>query len=198
MAILLCAGSVALLLGVVAPLTSLVPISETMREMLKSLGDHKGVPTFIYFVIAAPLFEELIFRGIMLDGLLKRIKPAIAILVSSLLFGVVHLNAPQFITGTVMGCFLGWVYMRSGSVGACILIHMAANFSGFIMRFFVDFDAANGKQTGILDTYGGGTTGFLLANGTLVTIFVVSTLLLRAEFNKNGFDNTLQRDITTG
>jgi uncharacterized protein len=197
-AALVTVGSIALLLGVVSPLTSLVPLSDRMRDVLKTLGSQNGVATFTYFVIAAPVFEELIFRGIMLDGLLSRIRPMTAILVSSLLFGVVHLNAPQFITGTVMGFFLGWVYLRSRSVGACILIHMAANLSGFMMRFFVDLDAADGEHTGLLDAYGGGLIGLLFVNATLIGVFVICVWMLRAEFNKIEYRQRCNGDMPTG
>ena len=60
---------------------------------------------------------------------------------------------------------------------------MAANFSAFVVRFFINSEV-DGEQAGILDTYGGTLSGFLLVNSTLVTIFVASVLFLRAEFNK--------------
>lgn len=43
-------------------------------------------------VIAAPVLEELIFRGMMLEGLLKKYSPVTSIIISSILFGVAHLN----------------------------------------------------------------------------------------------------------
>ena len=141
-------GSIALLFGVVGPIQGLIPMPEAIKENLQAAVGATGWPTFVYFVLAAPLLEELIFRGIMLDGLLKRYKPLTSIVISSLLFGLVHLNPWQFVTGFVIGCFLGWVYYRTGSVGACILIHMSANFSGYVLRLFLKFDTDAGQQGG--------------------------------------------------
>ena len=138
-------GSIALLFGVIAPIQSLIPIPEAMQATFRAAMGATGWSTFVYFVLAAPLLEELIFRGIMLDGLLKRYGPLTSIIVSSLLFGLAHLNPWQFVTGFVIGCFLGWVYLRSGSVGACIVIHMAANFSGFVLRIYLKFASGAGS-----------------------------------------------------
>jgi uncharacterized protein len=177
-------GSIALLFGVVAPIQSLIPMPESMQQSLRTAVGATGLPTFAYFVLAAPLLEELIFRGIMLDGLLKQYKPFTSIVISSLLFGFVHLNPWQFVTGFVMGCLLGWVYFRSGSVGACILIHMSANFSGYLCRLFVDFDAPGNQQGGIVDAYGGSVARLVAVHATLLIVFTTSVLFLRHEFDK--------------
>ena len=148
-------GSVTLLFGVAAPLAGLIPMPEQGEKAMRSLGSQTGPFTLLYFVLAAPILEELIFRGVMLDGLLRRYKPLTAVLVSSLLFGLAHLNPWQFVTGFVLGCFLGWVYFRTGSVVACIVIHMSANFSGYLMRFLIDFEANGGGQGGANESPGG-------------------------------------------
>ena len=65
---------------------------EMMREMVLEMASDQGLLMFIALVIAAPILEELIFRGIMLDGLLRIYSPTKAVIVSSLLFGLIHLN----------------------------------------------------------------------------------------------------------
>ena len=179
-AALVSVASVALLFGVVAPITACIPMSETMENMVRAMGTMRGWPTFLYFVIAAPVLEELIFRGIILDGLLKRYPTWTAIFVSSLLFGLVHMNLPQFITGFVLGGLMGWVYHRTSSVGACILIHMAANLSGYILRFFIGDDWGV-RDVGVIESYGGWTL-FLAQIGALIALFAACVGLLRREF----------------
>ena len=176
-------GSIALLYGVVAPISNLIPMPVAMQENLQAAVGATGWPTFVYFVLAAPLLEELIFRGIILDGLLKRYKPFTSIVISSLLFGLVHLNPWQFVTGFVIGCFLGWVYYRSGSVGACILIHMAANFSGYVLRLFFKFNMDADQQGGMLDFSGGLTPGYIALSAMLWLVFAASVYRLRREFD---------------
>jgi hypothetical protein len=92
----------------------------------------------------------------MLDGLLSRYRPFTSILVSSLLFGLMHLNPRQFGPTFIAGCFLGWVYLRCRSVLACILIHITNNITVFLKNFLVTFDADWARQYGILDAQEGG------------------------------------------
>jgi hypothetical protein len=112
-------------------------------------------PTISESARGGSFFRWLLAACIMLDGLLKRYKPVTSIIISSLLFGFVHLNPWQFVTGFVFGSFLGWVYFRSGSIAACILIHMSANFSGYLCRLFGVFDSRD-QNGGIFANYGRG------------------------------------------
>lgn len=132
-------GSLALLFGVAAPLSALIPMPEAMKGSMQSAVGATGILTFIYFVLAAPILEELTFRGMMLDGLLRKYQPTKAIVVSAFFFGLVHLNPWQFVTGFILGCYLGWVYLRTASVSACIVIHMSANLSGYALRLYLRF-----------------------------------------------------------
>ncbi|MDZ4658601.1 MAG: type II CAAX endopeptidase family protein [Bythopirellula sp.] len=175
-------GSVALLLRVVGPIASLIPMPDEIGEALRGAGEQTGAATFAFLVLAAPIIEELIFRGIMLDGLLKRYRPLTAILVSSVAFGLVHLNPWQFVTGVVLGIFMGWVYYRSRSVGACILIHMAANFTAFVMRLVFDFNSFTPTQD-FFATYGG-RNQFVVITGMFLGVIALSVLFLRREFDK--------------
>lgn len=102
-------GTVGLLFGVISPISSLIPMPESIKAVLRSALGDTGPFTFVCFVVAAPVLEELIFRGIMLDGLLRRYGSLKSILISSFMFGLVHLNPWQFVTGFVLGCFMGWV-----------------------------------------------------------------------------------------
>jgi uncharacterized protein len=176
-------GTVSLLFGVIAPIQSLIPMPEAAEAMFREAASATGWSTFAYFVLAAPLLEELIFRGIMLDGLLKRYRPLTSIIVSSLLFGLAHLNPWQFVTGFVIGCFLGWVYLRTGSVGACIVIHMAANFSGYVLRMYLQYAADTDQQGGVVDVTGEMTRGYLAFSALLCLVFASSVYWLRREFD---------------
>lgn len=174
-------AAIVLLMGVVGPITSLIPIPESFKKALIGLVSRRGVFTFMLMVIAAPVLEEFIFRGIILDGLLKRYSPTKSILVSSLLFGLVHLNPWQFITGFIIGIFSGWVYYRTRSLSFSIIIHAAANLTGFLMRFFIDVDSS--MNASLLDMYGGLINLILVIAGS-VLIVSVCVYFLRKEFER--------------
>jgi membrane protease YdiL (CAAX protease family) len=178
---LLFVSSTAILWGVVEPLGSLIPLSESMKGVLRDAAGETGVFTFIYFILAAPVMEELLFRGIMLDGLLKRYRPLTAILMTSLIFGIVHLNPYQFVIGFVLGVLLGWVYLRTGSVAQCIVIHMSANLSGYVARFFIDPEQLD--HMSVFTIYGGGTVRFVLVLVGLLIVAAVSLAQLKQDFD---------------
>lgn len=68
-------GTIALLFGIITPIISLIPMPQILKEAFMAMGSQKGIFTFALLVIAAPILEELIFRGIILDGLLKIYSP---------------------------------------------------------------------------------------------------------------------------
>lgn len=78
-------------------------------------------------VVIGPVAEELIFRGLIYNRLRHYVKVPLAILLSSLLFGIYHGNMIQFIYTTLMGILLAIYYEKSGGLLACIIAHMAMN-----------------------------------------------------------------------
>jgi glutamate-5-semialdehyde dehydrogenase len=86
-------------------------------------------------VVIAPLTEEIIFRGVILRGLLGRWRPWIAITASALLFALMHLNPAQTPVALILGLLLGWVYARTRSLGLCILGHALNNAASYPIEF---------------------------------------------------------------
>ena len=76
--------------------------------------------------------EEILFRGIILEGLLHRYKPNAAIVFSSLLFSLAHFNPWQGLVTFFAGLFLGWIYTRTRSLVPCMLIHFVNNAQGYL------------------------------------------------------------------
>lgn len=159
-------GTLALVYGVISPVGNLIPMSDTIKEMFMEFANLKGLPGFIMFVVAAPVLEEIIFRGIILDGLLKKYSPQKAILISSLLFGIVHLNPWQFVTAMVLGVFMGWVYYHTKSLLATIIIHATANFNAFALGYFIDMEAQMDQS--LIETYGGLTMAIITIVGCVL------------------------------
>lgn len=174
-------AAVALLFGLIFPITNLIPIPESIKQVFLSFSNQTGIFAFILMVFAAPILEELIFRAIILDGLLKKYTPITAIIVSSFLFGLVHLNPWQFVTGFVIGIFSGWVYYRTQSISYSIIIHATANFSGYLVRYFVDMDSTMDKT--LTELYGG-LLNLVLAICGSVLLVLVCIYFLNKEFAK--------------
>lgn len=100
-----------------------------------SLGDTLDVPFWLSMlttVICAPLFEELIFRKLIMDRMLPHGELA-AIVVSSLLFGAFHGNFYQFFYAAMLGLLLAFVYARTGNFWNGVFLHMVINFFGGVV-----------------------------------------------------------------
>lgn len=84
---------------------------------------------FVISVVCAPIFEELIFRKILLD----RVKPfgdRAAILYSALAFGLYHMNLYQFFYAAALGAIFAYAALRTGNIKISIALHMLLNFFG--------------------------------------------------------------------
>lgn len=115
------------------------PISEEDIELiLKSSNDIELIITMGLFVIQtiiiAPIFEELFFRGIVFKGMIKKYsnKPIKAIIFSSIIFGVVHMNIPQGINAFIAGVILASLYYYTKNIKLSIFAHFINNFLVFI------------------------------------------------------------------
>ena len=87
-----------------------------------------GIAGALNACIFGPLIEEICFRGIVLDGLLKmRCRPWLAILLSSLLFALLHGLGANFVTALLFGILVGWLYWRTGSIIPGLIIHVTNN-----------------------------------------------------------------------
>lgn len=99
------------------------------------------VPTLIAVGIVGPIFEELLFRGLLFGELRKLTHIRVALVIQALLFGIYHLNAVQGSYAFVIGLLLGFVYYRSGSILAPIIVHITVNSSSVLLEQFVPANA---------------------------------------------------------
>ena len=108
--------------------TSAFPLSDSERALFERLGDDDLATTLLGCVIA-PVVEEMLFRGVILRGFLRRYEHRHAIWGSAALFGLAHLNIYQFVAALLLGAVSGWLYERSRSLVPCIALHATYNTS---------------------------------------------------------------------
>ncbi len=146
-------GVVATLLGIFALdlLTELLAIPNLMAEqMLGLLSNPWGV---VAVALAAPLGEEMLFRwGIMGHLMHRGMGAMMAIIVSALLFGIIHINPAQVFFATLTGILLGLLYWRSGSVVLPILVHILNNGTACLQVWLMGDEALTFSM---VDTLGG-------------------------------------------
>ena len=114
--------------ALIGALQQVFPLSSWEEQAFASML-APTLPALVATCLLAPLFEEMMFRGILLAGFLKRYPRGLAIAYSALFFGAAHLNIYQFFLAFLLGLVQGWLYERSRSLLPCIALHAAVNAS---------------------------------------------------------------------
>ncbi len=176
------------------PVTTLIPIPEKIQKIFDMLST-RDVWTFIMVGITGPILEELLFRGLILDGFLNRYKPGKAIFWSAFLFGLFHLNPWQFIPGFMIGLLLGYIYLKTRSLTTAILMHIVNNTFSYLIMFFYGKDINSFED---IFTEPGDYYTFLAAG---IIIFAASLMILYKILNRNPVKKfqeikTTSRDIS--
>ena len=113
---------------VIEPVSMLLPeMSEAMKAAMEMMLNGPIWIILISVSIFAPFFEEWLCRGIILRGLLKKVKPGWAIVISAAIFGLIHGNLWQAIPAFIIGVILGYVYYKTGSLKLTMLMHCVNN-----------------------------------------------------------------------
>lgn len=113
--------------------------AQILIPMLKTAGIPIYMPTVetggtwmrtamlvLYSCLIAPVTEELLLRGVVLKNL-SRVSQRFGILLSALLFGIMHENLAQFLFTFPLGILLGYITVRHNSLTPAIFVHIAVN-----------------------------------------------------------------------
>lgn len=110
------------------------------------LGASQSPLYILSAILIGPIVEEFIFRGVFLNGLLKRYSAWFSIISISLFFGLLHfdysmvqlqqdisIQVVNFTQAFILGIILGFVFWKTGSITPPILLHFLANFITLIV-----------------------------------------------------------------
>ncbi|WP_078382373.1 CPBP family intramembrane glutamic endopeptidase [Sutcliffiella halmapala] len=101
------------------------PGSENTQQIM---GFVTATPIMIFAItIAGPILEEVIFRKIIFGSLYKRFNFAVGLIVSSLLFAVVHQDFSHLLIYFVMGAIFAFLYVKTNRIIVPIIAHVAMN-----------------------------------------------------------------------
>ncbi|MCD7731551.1 MAG: CPBP family intramembrane metalloprotease [Oscillospiraceae bacterium] len=111
------------------------------------------IPLYLYACLLGPLLEELLYRGVLLQGL-RKYNERFAIVISALIFGLMHQNYQQFIFAFSLGLILGAITLKSESIIPSLVTHIIANTTGVLIDLAMqcaDYEAYEKVATGSLD-----------------------------------------------
>lgn len=101
-------------------------------------GDVLKMPMWVMILsigILGPLVEEIVFRGVILQSYQRTGRIVGSILLSSVLFGMMHMNFNQFAYGAVMGIMLALLYEATGTITASFIAHATFNTIEVVMMY---------------------------------------------------------------
>jgi hypothetical protein len=105
--------------------------SQFMKVMIGANRNPWG--GFVAGAIVIPFAEEILYRGLILYGFLKRFGARKAIALSAFLFALMHGNPWQFVPALLIAVVLAWCLVRTGSLIPCLFGHMANNAIAYIL-----------------------------------------------------------------
>lgn len=107
------------------------PLPDSIRELMARIFDPAQKISLGYilvaFAVAPAICEEITFRGFILSGFHRHGRTGLAIALSSVAFGVMHMIPQQVFNAALLGLVLGFLAIRSGSLFPPVLFHLVFN-----------------------------------------------------------------------
>jgi len=107
-----------------------IGVEAGVQDVLEAfMDDAEGQRSFLVWVLAVglvPFCEEVMFRGLLFGALRRRVSPAAAIALSSLVFGLAH-GGVALLPTAALGALFCWLYERTGSLVVPTLSHALHN-----------------------------------------------------------------------
>lgn len=142
---------------------------ENYAGLMESLMNSPFYIMFLAIAISAPLFEEVIMRGIILNDFRKVTPLWLAILIQAIVFGIMHFNIVQGTYAAVLGVVLGLIYVVYNSLWMPIIFHFGFNLTSLLL------DSVFGEEFTVL---GIGLIGLI---GSIVVIYTMK-MIYNTEF----------------
>lgn len=106
---------------------NLSSVDASYTETMKAMYSAPLIVQILCLAVLVPISEEYVFRGLFFKRLESGTTFVYAMLYSSFVFGILHMNLVQMIYGFILGMMLAYVYEKYGSLKAPILAHMVMN-----------------------------------------------------------------------
>jgi membrane protease YdiL (CAAX protease family) len=152
----------------------IIPAPAWFWELFNKIfeNDYGWWGAFMKVAVIAPVVEELIFRGIILQGLRKNYNAFVSVVMSALLFALFHLNPWQFPATFVLGLLLGWIMIRTNNIILSILGHSINNF--LVLLTITYWDKISSHAIYLMENENLRLTGALVVIFSVILIYLTS------------------------
>ena len=123
------------LLQRIAPLEGFFQTYAQSMDFLTLTHDPRQM--ILLMGIVVPVYEEVLFRGLVFSEFAKMAPLRAAIVAQALIFGIWHATLVQGFYAFTLGLLLGWLYWRFRSVWASIAVHCGFNMASFLLLWFL-------------------------------------------------------------
>ena len=117
---------------------SMLFVDNAVTDMSGQVLEYPFPVMLFMMAVFGPVCEELVFRGILYRGYLKSGNALKAVLLSSLLFGLIHMNFNQAPYAFALGVAMALLMEATGSLLAPILMHMVFNAQSVVLMYVYD------------------------------------------------------------
>ncbi len=115
-------------------ITGFINSSESYQNVAASQYNVSLIVGLVLYGVVSPFVEEVIFRGFLYGRMKVYMKWYVALILSSLLFGIYHGNLVQGVYGFIMGLFFGLVYEKYKNFYLAVVMHGIANLVAFYIQ----------------------------------------------------------------
>ena len=123
---------------------------QNVMEAIAPSSFSAGVVTLIFTAFFAPIFEEIIYRHLLLRSL-KPIGDTPAIIISALVFGLAHGNFDQFAYAFLSGIIFGLMAVRYNTIIPGMVLHLINNFFVTVITYQKQLTGIGGLWDGLVD-----------------------------------------------
>ncbi len=161
------------------PLSSLLnAISMLFAEnsvigLTQEMSSYPAWVTWLFVGLIGPVSEELVCRGLIYESYKKSVSPLKAMVISALIFGLLHMNFNQMPYAFALGILLVLVKEATGSMLAPILFHVVFNTQSVVAMYLIPEDLLRQSEALMQNN----SQDLLLSISVLLIAALVSTTL---------------------
>ncbi len=165
-------------------------MSEMMEETIATVAPYEIVLNFIVMSVVPAFCEEFLFRGAILSNL-RPFGRTNAVIISAVLFALMHQNAGQLLYTFAAGIVLGLVYEYTGSIWNCTILHLLNNFVSVVQTAIL---AKHGETEYAVTLITVMEVGIYLVGAISIGILVYKHFSKRQTLEDGVFEKTLPAD----
>ncbi len=177
-----------------ATATNLLPaVQESQKDYMEQYeaiqrANPRWWADLLYACAVAPLIEEIICRGILYRNLKKVTSDGMFVLLSGVLFALIHGNLYQMVFTLPLGMLLAFLTCRTHSVWPAVVLHAGFNFGNYVVRI--------GDYLGFVEESPAANLAFYLSYFFVLFCFPLGIILMRDALKEYPSDSLFSRPAT--